>query len=53
MPVYDLCRGSAEVCNLQKCKWQKRRRMPRFFRIAKVPTGAEELTDAMSVFRYR
>ena len=42
VPVYDLCRGSAEVCSVQRCKCQKRRRMSRFFRNAKVPTGAEE-----------
>jgi hypothetical protein len=37
-----LCRGSAEVGNLQERKCEKWRRMPRFFRNAKVPTGAEE-----------
>jgi hypothetical protein len=40
--INDLCRSSAEVCNLQKRRYQKRRQMPRFLRNAKVPTGAEE-----------
>jgi hypothetical protein len=37
----DLCRGSAEVCNFQKCKCQKPRRMSRLFRNARVSMGAE------------
>jgi len=49
--LIDLCWGSAEVGNHQKCKRQKRRRMPRFLRNAKVPTGAEErIADGIGVF---
>jgi hypothetical protein len=49
----DLCRGSVEVGNPQKCKCQKQRWMPRFFRNTKVPTGAEELSGLKSEFACR
>lgn len=50
MPVYDLCRGSAEVGNLKKCKCQKRQPMPRLFRNAKLPMGVENSWVTGSAF---